>query len=249
MRFTLLNTRPPHQADLLNQQLAEVGVEALNCPSLQIETEQLTQTPRWDQQDVWVFVSRNAVTHFALQLSAEQQVGSEACKIVAVGEATAQAIGQQGWPNLQPVPSSFDSEGMLSLAVFNQPQGLRVGVVRGDGGREHLAQTLRAQGAQVSLYEVYRRQISPFCQQAWRKFKQAARPILLFTSGSSLQAFLTELPVEDQAWCFQLPLIVFSQRLFDLARQAGFTQQIYVTSNASDAAICELMQQLGAVNE
>ncbi len=249
MRFTLLNTRPPHQADLLNRQLAEIGVEVINCPSLQIEAAFPTQVPAWHQQDVWVFVSRNAVEYFARQLTLDQRQGDSHCKIVAVGEATAQAICQQGWPNLQPIPESFDSEGMLSLAVFNQPQGLRVGIVRGDGGREHLAQALKAQAAEVTLYEVYRRQTSPFCQQAWWQFKQAARPILLFTSGSSLQAFLTELPSEDQAWCFQLPLIVFSQRLFEIARQTGFKQQIYVTSNASDAAICELMQQLGAVNE
>lgn len=249
MRFSLLNTRPPHQAGLLNRQLAAIGVEALNCPSLQIETEQLTQTPRWDQQDVWVFVSRNAVEHFVRQLPPDQQQGDSRCKIVAVGEATAQAVGQQGWPNLQPIPDSFDSEGMLNLAVFRQPQGLRVGIVRGDGGREHLAQTLKAQAAEVGLYEVYRRQPSPFCHQAWWQFKQAADPILLFTSGSSLQAFLSELPAEDQAWCFQLPLIVFSQRLKDLAREVGFKQHIYITANASDAAICDLLQQLGAVHE
>lgn len=249
MRFTLLNTRPPHQADLLNRQLAVIGVEVLNCPSLQIEAALTTQMLSWDQQDVWVFVSRNAVENFARQLPIEQRQGDLRCRIVAVGEATAQAIQQQAWPNLQPIPESFDSEGMLSLAVFTQPQGLRVGIVRGDGGREHLAQVLKNQAAQVTLYEVYRRQTSPFCQQAWRQFKQADHPILLFTSGSSLQAFLSQLPTDDQAWCFQLPLIVFSRRLSDVARQAGFKQQIYVTSNASDAAICELMQQLGAVNE
>lgn len=243
MTPTLLNTRPTHQAWCLNQALLEAGFVGLDCPSLQIQTQTLTRCPEWDDYDVWVFVSRNAVEHFAQQLPSKSITFNAA--LVAVGEATAQAIQQQAWPNLAPLPHTFDSEGMLSLAVFAQPKGLRVAIVRGDGGREHLAQALIEQGAQVEFLEVYQRQAAPFCQTAWQQLKQAKTPVLLFTSVSSLDAFMESLSVQnphDQAWCFRQTLIVFSERIQNAARKMGFSGPILVTPTSSDAAIVQTLQ-------
>lgn len=245
---TLLNTRPKHQAWLLDQALAQAGFDSLDCPSLVIQTQALSLAPDWDEQDVWVFVSRNAVTHFAKQQPSHQNQPhspSFSAQLVAVGDATAQAIEHQAWPNLQPLPTSFDSEGMLSLPVFESPQGLRVGIVRGDGGRDYLAQSLIEQGANLTFYEVYRRQPAPFCHQAWCLFKQAEVPVLLFSSVSSLKAFLSQLSKQnstDQAWCFRQTLIVFSERIKQAAQQAGFSGEIFVTPTSSDAAVVQTLQ-------
>ncbi|MBE0494228.1 MAG: uroporphyrinogen-III synthase [Thiomicrospira sp.] len=244
MTPTLLNTRPKHQAWCLNQALLEAGFASLDCPSLQIQTQALEHCPQWDDYDVWVFVSRNAVKHFAQQLPNKSARFNAA--LVAVGDATAQAIQQQGWPNLAPVPNTFDSEGMLNLAVFAQPKGLRVAIVRGDGGREYLAQSLIEQGAQVDFLEVYRRQAAPFCQTAWQTFKQAQTPVLLFTSVSSLDVFSAQLAAQNpdhQAWCFRQTLIVFSQRIQNAARKIGFSGPILVTPTSSDGAIVETLQR------
>ena len=244
MTPTLLNTRPKHQAWCLNQALLEAGFASLDCPSLQIQAQTLSYQPKWDDYDVWVFVSRNAVDYFAqqsLNLSAECNAS-----LVAVGDATAQAIQQQGWPNLAPLPATFDSEGMLSLAVFAKPNGLRVAIVRGDGGREHLAQSLIEQGALVDFFEVYQRQTAPFCQPVWDVFKQAEMPVMLFTSVSSLEAFCQSLAVQnpaDQAWCFRQSLIVFSERIQNAARKLGFSGLILVTPTSSDAAIVDTLQR------
>lgn len=241
MTPTLLNTRPKHQAWCLNQALLEAGLASLDCPSLQIQIQTLKHRPAWDEYDVWVFVSRNAVEYFA-----QQGVNkSSNATLVAVGEATAQAIRQQGWSNLAPLPTTFDSEGMLSLAAFAQPAGLRVAIVRGDGGREHLAQSLIQQGAQVDFFEVYRRVAAAFCESAWQAFKQAEMPVMLFTSVSSLEAFhraLIHQHPDHQAWCFRQTLIVFSQRIQDAARQIGFSGTILVTPTSCDAAIVETLQ-------
>ena len=243
MKPTLLNTRPQHQAAQLDTQCAAAGYTSLSCPALAMIPQTLDHRPNWDEQDVWVFVSRNAVTHFAAQLRHNQACKVNA-KLVAVGDATAQAIGEQAWPNLQPVPDSFDSEGMLSMPVFAQPKGLRVGVVRGDGGRELLAQTLVQQGAEVRFYEVYQRQPLPFCDQAWLLFKRADCPVLLFTSASSLQAFWSQLPANEQAWCQQQILIVFSSRIEQAARELGFCAQIIQTQTSSDDAVLQALNQL-----
>ncbi|WFE69606.1 uroporphyrinogen-III synthase [Thiomicrospira sp. R3] len=232
----MLNTRPAHQAKRLTDLFQQAGYCVIECPALQIETQLLPKSPNWHQQDVWVFVSRNAVLHFAKQLASEQ---SQTAKLVAVGAATAEAIALQGWQNTQPLPSRYDSEGMLALAVFKQPKGLKVGVVRGDGGRAVLAETLKQQGADVAFYEVYRRVAAPFCHQAWSRFKQMPYPVLFFSSNASLDAFVKQRSANNQAWYRAQPFITFSQRIADYARQQGFVGRALVTANSTDQAVLD----------
>lgn len=232
----LLNTRPAHQAKGLTDLFQQAGFSVIECPALQIETQILRTKPNWHQQDVWVFVSRNAVSHFAKQLDSEQP---QTADLVAVGAATAEAIALQGWQNTQPLPSSYDSEGMLALAVFKQPKGLKVGIVRGNGGRDVLAETLKQQGADVAFYEVYKRVPAPICNQAWLSFKQVQHPVLFFSSNASLDAFINQRTANDQAWCQAQPFISFSQRIADYARQQGFVGRALVTANSTDQAVLD----------
>lgn len=240
--WTLLNTRPAQQAQGLQQALAQAGFSGVLCPALSIETQPMPSL-HWSRFSVAVFVSRNAVTAFAQHTLPAHWPGK--IRLVAVGEATADAIKQQGWSNLEPLPSTFDSEGMLSLPVFAQPQGLQVVVIRGDGGRAHLADSLTQAGAQVVFCEVYKRVAAPFCHQAWLRFRQALQPVLLFTSISSLTAFLNGLTQDDQAWCFAQTVLVFSERIAQAARDAGFNGKILVTATSSDEAIIQTLRKLG----
>ena len=235
----LLNTRPAHQAKDLSLLFCAAGYAVVECPSLAIKTQYLAQALDWSAQDVWVFVSRNAVEHFAKQITGTQPAN---VKLVAVGAATAHAIEQQGWQDLQPLPHTFDSEGMLSLAVFQQLSGLRVGIVRGDGGRELLAQSLQEKGARITFYEVYKRIAAPFCNQAWLAFREFSTPIILFTSNSSVEVFIAQCPSSDSSWLRTQSLIVFSERIAQHARQLGFIGSISVTSQSSDQAILDCFE-------
>lgn len=232
----LLNTRPHHQAAGLSNLIKAAGFNVIECPALRIATQVCQIPPSWSQQDVWVFVSRNAVVHFAEQLGNQPQEGA---RLVAVGAATAQAMIELGWQNIEPLPQSFDSEGMLAMEVFKQPLGLKIGIVRGDGGREFLSESLAKSGAKVQFYEVYQRIAAPFCKQAWSRFKQQDQAVILFTSKSSLDAFIQQCPNNDQAWYRRQPLIVFSQRIAEHARYQGFNGPIEVTANSSDQAVLD----------
>lgn len=245
MSLTLLNTRPKHQAWSLTEMLSQQGFQVLECPTLQIETQSVELGDL--SQDVWVFVSRNAVEHFAKHLSdknlANHQSWWSGKSLVAVGEATANAMDELGWKNRQAIPNTYDSEGMIALSVFDQPQGLKVAIVRGNGGREWLAGRLTEAGAQVTFYEIYRRVSAPFCHQAWSLLQKAERPVILLTSVSSMQALVQNLTPEHQAWCLQQPLIVFSERIAQAARELGFSADIQVTALSSDQAVLDLLNQ------
>lgn len=256
--FTLLNTRPAHQAENLAAQLAKIGVANLNCPLLEFATTPVDLDGL--QQKVWVFVSRNAVEHFAKLLKqqfdqAHNQIWFAGKHLVAVGEATAQAIEQQGWQNLQPVPNTFDSEGMIELPAFSEPKGLSVAIVRANGGRPWLAENLREMGAQVDFYEVYERRAVSFCNQIWLEFKQAEKPLILFTSVSNIETLLEQVAEFDQQnaqtaetnanqiWLRGQTLIVFSERIAQAARDLGFSGEIHVTEQSSDQAIIKVITE------
>lgn len=240
----LLNTRPAHQSAGLSALIKQAGYAVLDFPALQILTQPLAQAPNWSQQDVWVFVSRNAVEHFANQCHADTSWIKPTTKLIAVGAGTAHAIQQQGWPNLQPLPNHFDSEGMLALDALAKPDGLRIGIVRGDGGREMLAECLSQQGAKVQFYEVYKRIAAPFNAQAWSTFIGFQHPVILLTSNRSLDGLLNPLNHDDKAWCQQQPLIVFSQRIADYALQQGFVGPKIITQTASDQAVLDSLISL-----
>ncbi len=105
------------------------------------------------QFDYAVFVSANAVEYGV----PDRQCWPVALTTFAPGPGTAQALFDVGIGNVRWPESRFDSEGLLALPEFADVRGKRVIVFRGDGGREHLADTLRMRGAQVEYVACYRR--------------------------------------------------------------------------------------------
>lgn len=240
--LTLLNTRPAHQAAKLNSLLEGVQVGVLLLPSLQIVTslQDISQL----KEKVWVFVSKNAVEHFAKQLSPEQKNWWQAKHLVTVGPATDKACAEQGWGNRQEVPVTYDSEGMIQLEIFEKPQNLTVGIVRGNGGRPWLAEQLTQAGAKVNFYEVYARQAVPLNQDIWQEFTSSKNPVVLFTSVSSMEALLSQLDLTQQAWLKNQNLIVYSARIAEEAQKLKWQGQICITKNSSDEATIETLKTL-----
>ena len=69
---------------------------------------------------------------------------------LAIGSQTAQALRQQGFANIHTPQHGNDSEAALALPIWHTlPQGGTIVIIRGQGGREQLAQTLRQRGFAV----------------------------------------------------------------------------------------------------
>jgi uroporphyrinogen-III synthase len=62
-----------------------------------------------------------------------------------------------GLPAAQVPTTTFDSEGLLALPALQNIAGRRIVIFRGDEGRAHLGDTLRARGAEVDYVACYRR--------------------------------------------------------------------------------------------
>jgi len=103
--------------------------------------------------DFAVFVSANAVEYGV----PDARRWPHRLIAFAPGPGTAQVLADAGIADVRVPESSFDSEGLLALPELMAPRGKRVVIFRGDGGREHLGDTLRARGAHVDHVACYRR--------------------------------------------------------------------------------------------
>lgn len=240
----VLVTRPAGQAERLCGLIERAGGRAIRLPALAIEPAadparlaELLGEP-WD---LLVFISRNAVEQ-ACRLFPSGRLPATPL-IAAVGRGTADALTAAGRaPDLVPA-GRYDSEALLALPALADLSGRRALIVRGEGGRALLGETLAARGAAVVYAEVYRRvlpkvDVAPILAR-WRDEIAVA----MATSDEALENLLTLVGSAGRALLLETPLVVVSERTRDLARGIGFAR-VALAERAADEAIlaacCEL---------
>ena len=149
----VLVTRPAHQAGELVAAIEAAGGRAIRFPTIEIVPRNDADVERdaadLGEPDIVIFVSANAV-RFGLGYAGSASVA-------AVGPATAAAIEAAGRDvDIRPA-EGFDSEHLLAEAALEDVGGKTVRIVRGNSGRELIADTLRGRGAIVEYLAVYER--------------------------------------------------------------------------------------------
>ena len=84
---------------------------------------------------------------------------SKACRarFAAIGPTTAAELERHGASRVLTPHARYDSESLLALPEMQAVGGQKILIFRGVGGRELLADELRARGADVRFAECYRR--------------------------------------------------------------------------------------------
>lgn len=235
----VLITRPAHQAEPLCQRIVAAGGRAIRFPLLRIEdnsdspaVNELLRDPAI--YDLAIFISPNAV-EYGLAALARHGGLSDSTRIGAVGRGTARELEKalKRTPDLLPT-ERFDSEGLLALPGLQAVEGKRILILRGNGGRELLGDTLRERGATVNYAEVYRRE-APKADDAEAGWLEKS-DMLTLTSGEALQNLLAVTTEAERPDLLDKPLITVSERLAQQAREAGF-HQVRVADSAEDEAI------------
>lgn len=160
----LIVTRPAGQAQAWLQALQALKVEACSLPLLGIEPVTETAPLQADWRELHVlslvmFVSANAVNCFFAARPAGV-VWPPSLAAASTGPGTTAALRAAGLNRIeQPAPEEgqFDSEALWRQLSAQSWSGRRVLIVRGEEGRNWLADTLRQAGAEVSMRVAYRR--------------------------------------------------------------------------------------------
>jgi uroporphyrinogen-III synthase len=246
--WRLLLTRPTQDSAELAATLAQQGIYSSSLPLLAIEAlnesaEQRATLAGLSRYCAVIVVSKPAA-RLGLDLLERYQLPTPAAQPwFSVGAATAQILAEHGLQVYYPEQGD-DSEALLALPQFQQalaaanPQVL---ILRGDGGRELLAERLRDQGVQVDYLPLYRRVLPDYPPAALVERVRAERLNALVVSSGQGFVHLRELAAEAWAELAQLPLFVPSPRVAEMARAAG-AQFVVDCRGASAAALLAALQ-------
>jgi uroporphyrinogen-III synthase len=141
------------------------------------------------------------------------------------------------------------SEALLALPPLTAVEGRRILIIRGQGGRELLQETLSARGARVDCLECYRRAAPPF--DSAHCMEQLARTpveLILVSSGDGLLQLSRLLTPRENTNLAGTALIAPSQRVADMAAEQGW-RSVRCAENASDAAMLEAARAWASVRQ
>ncbi len=237
-QLSVLVTRPAHQAEDFCRLIENTSGTAIRFPVIAIEaienksthTQQLAQI---DQYDIVIFISANAV-QYALQRCPHWPNGLPAnLMVAAVGNKTAASLHTHNIAVDVLPKQGFNTESLLESPLLHSVEGKQIAIIRGIGGRNLLADTLRQRGAKVTYIEVYQRVLPK--QRLCSVNIHLNCDIITLTSQQGLRNLITLCDNKD--WLFSTALASNSQRTAKLARELGFTDDIIVSPEPDDDAM------------
>ncbi len=248
----LILTRPQAQAADWLQRLRALGIEAQSLPLIAIEPGDGAQArAAWaalPAAALALFVSPNAVANFFAHASASAAWPAQTLA-ACVGPGSARALADAGVPLaliVQPSPDSesLDSEHLWPLLAHRDWQGRLALMLRGEGGRDWLAQRLRECGARTQDFHLYRRvcpQLEP-AQQALLAEALRERHVWLLSSAESLVHLRTLAPA---GFDFSgQRAIATHERIAAAARNLGFGQVVLARPDAGAVSAAHRMISL-----
>lgn len=247
--WRLLLTRPAQESAVLAEVLNGEGVFTSSLPLL--ETEPLELTPA-QRSVIYTLLDYSAVivvskpaARLAVELIDEVWPQPPMQPWFSVGEATGRILADYGLDASWPVEGD-DSEALLGLAALKavaaQPDS-RVLIMRGEGGRELLAERLREQGVEVEYLPLYRRFMPSYPPSTLPGLVEVERLNGLVVSSGQGFEHLLELAGNSWPRLAELPLFVPSARVAELARAAGASTVIDCHGASAVALLAALRDQ------
>jgi uroporphyrinogen-III synthase len=246
--WRLLLTRPVDESRALARTLAEVGVYSASLPLLEIEPLPVSEANRSIVYDLAaycaVIVVSKPAARLGLAMVDEVWPQPPMQKWFTVGAATAQILDDYGLQVFFPEHGD-DSEALLELPQFQQAVSgydPKVLIMRGEDGRELLAERLRARGVMVDYLPLYRRNLPQYQAFALPERVEAERLNGLVVSSGQGFEHLCELAGDAWPTLAQIPLFVPSPRVAEIARAAG-ALTVVDCRGASAAALLTALRQ------
>lgn len=268
----VLVTRPQEQCDELCALIEAQGACAIRMPLLEIrepapdDGSLRRRLLALDSFDSLIFVSTNAVRRAVAAIEDYWPQFPVGIRLIAIGPSTAALAEAQFGLAVEGLAGGVTSEDLLGLESLTRVEGQRIGIFRGQGGRDLLAQELRRRGATVDYFDVYRREAVRYDDAEVERCLLDSRPsALLATSGETLDLLAARIEqigreapgVSEGATAaaadihrnetqsptrplFRLPLIVPSERVRGMALERGFSTVVAARGADSEAIVAAL---------
>lgn len=250
----LILTRPRVQSEALAKRLrAQHQSEVVQLPLLEIapladDTALRASVERLEQYALVAFVSPNAINAFVPLV----KVWPADIVLAVMGEGSRQALAELGVDEhthdiVRPLdPDRTDSETLLAALDVERLKGRRALIVRGESGREFLADGLRAAGVEVDQIAAYRR-LFPSMSPTFKADLEAllSTPnVWVVTSSEALRWLVTQAavcrPQDHVAKLQQQTWLVPHPRIAETAQSLGLNNVKSTTSG--DESLVEALQ-------
>jgi uroporphyrinogen-III synthase len=219
-------TRPTGQAKRLQALIEAEGGSVTLFPLIAISA--LDDYGNFDRAiltlhayDWVIFISTNAVQQGMPRIIRALGSTPPHLHFAAIGPSTASELAAFGVTDVLIPQHRFDSESLLALPQMQEMRGKKCMIVRGIGGREILAETLRTRGADVSFAECYQR-VNPqsdagVLQALWQNRQLDA---MVVTSSEAMRHLLQISATEGEpaGWSLNTVICVNHARI---AQEAG----------------------------
>ena len=237
-------TRPVDQAKKLAALITEAGGTPILFPLIEITP--LNDYSQFESvissitdYDWAIFISSNAVQNGMPRLV--KRGIPPTLKFAAIGSVTASELQSFGAKLVLTPKDRFDSESLLALPEMNNVVGKKILLVRGVGGRDVLAETLKERGAQVTFAECYQR-INPQtnCDLLAQLYSEKKLHGIVVTSSEAMRHLLDM--AGDADWLRNVPLFVNHARIAGLPLQMGL--KVSVADAPGDLEMLKLLLQV-----
>ncbi len=246
----ILITRPGQQADHLSNLITNYGGISVKFPTVEIQplgrTDELTEYfNRIDSYDFIIFISRNAaeiaIKKFVSNINLIRDI-----QLVAIGSGTAKVVSSSSLKNIIFPRDNADSEGLLNLEEMqsNKISDKKILIIRGVGGRELLADSLKKRGAIIDCIEIYERKLPRYEEHEINKAWHDNNPDAVVVTSKEVLNNLIVLLKNDTKELFITPLVTMSERIAEYARKKGFVSTISVVREKSDDGILTSLLEL-----
>jgi uroporphyrinogen-III synthase len=252
-KLNVLITRSEKKAQQLALSIQQQGMLCVNQPLFDYQPLDNSQKCEalLTQVDIVIFVSVAAVEFAHTSYPASYWQFKH---VLAVGKATQNALKQLDILNVLS-PEQENSEGLLKLPLLET--GLcdkKITIVRGNGGREHLAETLKNRGSKVSYLESYQRVWRIFPKDISKQWYEQQINCIVVTSNAILEKLVQLMRITTPSninditsyWLKQCVWIVVSKRIANTAVSLGLTQ-VVTCSGASDKQIIAALKSLPSI--
>jgi uroporphyrinogen-III synthase len=244
-------TRPARQAGPLMEQLAAAGAKPWLFPLLEIapcgSAELDHHIKQLEQYDMAIFISPNAV-HYGVEAVTAHQTWPVSLTLATVGAGSAHELELhlRRIPDIMPAGGN-DSDALLAEAAMQNVDGKRILIFRGQGGREQLAKTLRARGAEVDYAEVYERRRPQVDTGPLNKaIRSNAINVIVITSSEALDNLMAMVEPANLNALRQIQILVIHPRQAEHVRQYDFIHEPILTQDGSVGAIIKALTSLRA---
>lgn len=251
---SVLVTRPAEQAPGLATRIEQLGGRAILFPCLAIEPPLNMSTLAHvigglRDYDLIIFISPTAVERAWPVILERHGNWPRGFDLAAVGQGTARMLSGFGAQHVRVPEVGADSEHLLALDAMQDVAGKRILIVRGEGGREALAETLRARGAHVDYAEAYRRvrpEVDP--DSLLRLWRQGGIQAVTVTSREILANLFDLLGDGGKELVEATPMFVLHERIAEDARSRR-VKTVVTTPPGEDGLVSALTDWFNAPHD